>query len=383
MKKSLRTLALATLTVVGMSLSACNGNANIAVPAGLLSASGSIQDAFTSIETSAQLRAVGPDLQPYRAESDPGDSTIWVVYYWSPSMNKSYRCRTSARNHQVIDIVQTTDTNQVYQADYKIEKSQVKVSSDSAAAAAVASINANNNNSATTSANATTTTNNNTTNTTTTAQTSTVNNITVNNITNVQVISPKECKDRTGRSVTAPVYVFVTANNKAYVDAATGQTIVTTSASTTNPVPTATPAPATSTTPIVLPSTAVTVAATLSANLSAALEVPPTTSSGNGSCTVKLSADNQSLTLSGTVNNLTTPITGAHIHVGGAGATGEVVKTLTVSGNTFSATWTAGDSTQPLTPTLVTALLNGGLYVNVHTTANPNGEVRGQLLASN
>jgi hypothetical protein len=240
----LNALTLAAFTVAALGLTACNGTANVTVPAGVssafLSAAGAFQDAFTSVETSAELRAKGSDLQAYRAESDPNDASVWVISYWSPSQNKSFRCRTNAKTHQVIDINETTDATQVYQANYQLDKTQVKVTPDTAAAAAVTSINNSNN---TTNASTSTTVNN------TSATTNVTNNITVNNITNVQVISAKECKDRTGRGGNAPVYVVVTANNKAYVDAATGQTITTTSATTPAPAPTPS-APATTTTTV-------------------------------------------------------------------------------------------------------------------------------------
>jgi hypothetical protein len=35
--------------------------------------------------------------------------------------------------------------------------------------------------------------------------------------------------------------------------------------------------------------------------------------------------------------------------------------------------------TLPTTPEILNELMSGGLYFNVHTTANPLGEIRGQI----
>ncbi len=43
--------------------------------------------------------------------------------------------------------------------------------------------------------------------------------------------------------------------------------------------------------------------------------------------------------------------------------------------------WSSADANQPLTPQFVAELLAGNLYVNVHTAANPGGEIRGQVLS--
>ena len=67
----------------------------------------------------------------------------------------------------------------------------------------------------------------------------------------------------------------------------------------------------------------------------------------------------------------------AHIHNGIAGTNGPVVVDFVQSaGNPNRWDVEAGDV---LTADLVTALLAGQLYVNVHTAANPGGEIRGQI----
>ena len=99
-------------------------------------------------------------------------------------------------------------------------------------------------------------------------------------------------------------------------------------------------------------------------------EVPPVTSAASGICTVSLSADNSHLEVA-CEHNVTEPVA-AHIHLGDMGENGDVVFDL-------------GDATSPITATwaldadAVDALLAGGLYVNVHSTDNPAGELRGQI----
>jgi hypothetical protein len=75
------------------------------------------------------------------------------------------------------------------------------------------------------------------------------------------------------------------------------------------------------------------------------------------------------------VARLTTPVIGAHIHVGPTTAAGPVVVPLTSPTNGFSYTC----ATPPAA--VVTGLRTNptNYYVNVHTTMFPGGEVRGQL----
>ncbi len=83
------------------------------------------------------------------------------------------------------------------------------------------------------------------------------------------------------------------------------------------------------------------------------------------------------------VDGLSGPITAAHFHNGAMGKDGPVVRTITadLTGNTAEGLWTSGDA-EPLTDALIRELLAGNLYLNVHTAANPPGEIRGQVLLS-
>jgi hypothetical protein len=91
------------------------------------------------------------------------------------------------------------------------------------------------------------------------------------------------------------------------------------------------------------------------------------------------------------VNNIT-DATAAHIHLGAQGQNGNVIyplftgppKTGSFSGVLAEGTLTESNLTGPYKgktfADLVAAALAGQLYVNVHTVANPNGEIRGQLV---
>lgn len=107
--------------------------------------------------------------------------------------------------------------------------------------------------------------------------------------------------------------------------------------------------------------------------LSGAQEVPPVATRASGTARVTV-ADDMSVTASVTISGIAA--TAAHIHMGAAGANGPVIVPLVKSGdNAFTA--------QPgakLTPAQFEALKKGGLYVNVHSAANPGGEIRAQLV---
>ncbi|MBS1495244.1 MAG: CHRD domain-containing protein [Bacteroidetes bacterium] len=120
----------------------------------------------------------------------------------------------------------------------------------------------------------------------------------------------------------------------------------------------------------------------LMARLDGLQEVPSVTTNAKGYCAVTLiSVGGAGLVYNISLNGLSGAITGAHFHYGGIGVAGPVIKDLTadIVGNNITGTWrTTG--TGALVDSLIIALLNGGLYVNVHTAANPGGEIRGQIM---
>ena len=119
------------------------------------------------------------------------------------------------------------------------------------------------------------------------------------------------------------------------------------------------------------------------ASLDAAQEVPtPTvgTPPPTGTASFALNADH-TLRYSVSVQNLSGRPIAAHIHQAPAGTPGPVIVPLDTSAVTGTSGTFSGTSTVALTDAQVTALQAGGLYVNVHTTANSAGEIRGQIAA--
>ena len=120
---------------------------------------------------------------------------------------------------------------------------------------------------------------------------------------------------------------------------------------------------------------------TFAANLTANQERPATGATALGTGTFRLTS--AGLQFNVTVDGLTGPITAAHFHNAATGVNGGVVRAFTgeFAGNTASGLWSPADAS-PLTAALITQLLLGNIYVNVHTAANPGGEMRGQLILS-
>jgi glucose/arabinose dehydrogenase len=112
--------------------------------------------------------------------------------------------------------------------------------------------------------------------------------------------------------------------------------------------------------------------ALFTANLTGAQETPPNNSPAIGTATVLLSPDETTARVSLNFSGLTSAQTDAHIHgPGGAGVVAPILFPLP-NGN-------VSDFLINLTPTDVANLKNGLLYVNVHSTNFPNGEIRGQF----
>ena len=106
--------------------------------------------------------------------------------------------------------------------------------------------------------------------------------------------------------------------------------------------------------------------------LSGSNEVPPVKTSASGTGTVTIGAD-RSVKASITVTGMTA--TASHIHEGAAGTNGPVIVPFTKTGDNAFA---APDGAK-LTDAQYTSYKAGNLYVNVHSAANPGGEVRVQL----
>jgi len=87
------------------------------------------------------------------------------------------------------------------------------------------------------------------------------------------------------------------------------------------------------------------------------------------------------VTASLAVSNLSGAAQMAHIHRGFAGSTGPVLVGL--SSEDGGSTWSVPASERALTEDEIGAFNRGELYFNVHTVANPAGEIRGQIDSGN
>ena len=111
--------------------------------------------------------------------------------------------------------------------------------------------------------------------------------------------------------------------------------------------------------------------------LSAATEVPPTTSKGTGVADVTYDTASKKLSWVVTYSALTGPATAAHFH-SPAGPGANAKPTVPLSGDLKSPI--KGDAT--LTDALAKDLTDGKMYFNIHTAANPGGEIRGQVVVA-
>jgi len=102
--------------------------------------------------------------------------------------------------------------------------------------------------------------------------------------------------------------------------------------------------------------------------------VPPTTSQGKGSADITV--DTASKQLSWTVNysGLTGPATAAHFH-----GPAEIGKNAGVAVPIPNATSSPVSGSATLTDAQAADLVAGKYYINIHTAANPGGEIRGQV----
>jgi hypothetical protein len=145
----------------------------------------------------------------------------------------------------------------------------------------------------------------------------------------------------------------------------------------------------------------------LGTTLSGANEVPVVNSPGTGQALVTVDAAANTLLVNVTFSGLTAPTSAAHIHCCAPLGTNAPVATtvpafpgfpLGVTSGTYSQTLdltSAGSYRGGLSPggfidqnggsvaaaeaVFIAGLLAGNTYLNIHTTANPGGEIRGQL----
>jgi len=120
------------------------------------------------------------------------------------------------------------------------------------------------------------------------------------------------------------------------------------------------------------------------ANLAGSAETPPSTSSATGTATFTDNTTSIDYVL--TVSPVTA-VTASHIHDGSATCACPVIINLfnplrpsgTVSGVIATGTITNANNAQVSLDSLRVLFNNGNAYVNVHTSANPGGEIRGTV----
>jgi hypothetical protein len=112
----------------------------------------------------------------------------------------------------------------------------------------------------------------------------------------------------------------------------------------------------------------------LKADLKGANEVPPNSSPGSGKAMVTLDTDTRLLTWTVTYADLTGPALGAHFH--GPSESGKNAGIVLP----FKTVQSPIEGTATLTENQAADLLSGKWYANIHTAANPGGELRGQMM---
>jgi len=119
--------------------------------------------------------------------------------------------------------------------------------------------------------------------------------------------------------------------------------------------------------------------------------VPGINTGAFGDATVIVDMGARTVTYTVNVFNLPSGVTASHIHAGAAGTNGPVVVNFAPpvsASNDFGFTGVTKDTEFILRPDqgirsaddMFQAILGGNSYVNVHSTVNPGGEIRGQLI---
>lgn len=117
------------------------------------------------------------------------------------------------------------------------------------------------------------------------------------------------------------------------------------------------------------------------ANLSSAQEVPTNATTGKGVATLTLNAAETQFNMVVTYSGLGSVANAGHIH--GPAPVGVNAGVLITIAGVSGTSATINVMNQAITPTQVLQLRSNQLYVNVHTTGNPGGEIRGQLKIAN
>jgi hypothetical protein len=112
----------------------------------------------------------------------------------------------------------------------------------------------------------------------------------------------------------------------------------------------------------------------MKATLDGKSENPPNTSAGKGTADIDYDAATKKLSWKLTYSGLSGPATAAHFH-----GPAEPGKNAGVAVAIPNATSSPAEGSATLTDAQAADLMAGKYYVNVHTAANPGGEIRGQV----
>ncbi|HWM46385.1 MAG TPA: CHRD domain-containing protein [Xanthobacteraceae bacterium] len=111
----------------------------------------------------------------------------------------------------------------------------------------------------------------------------------------------------------------------------------------------------------------------LKAELKGSNSVPPNSSAGTGSVEASFDTATRLLTYTVTYSGLSGPLVAAHFHGPAAhGKNAGIVVPINAAGSPIKGRVTLNDSQ-------AAELMAGKWYVNLHTAANPGGEIRGQV----
>jgi hypothetical protein len=122
-----------------------------------------------------------------------------------------------------------------------------------------------------------------------------------------------------------------------------------------------------------------------SANLSGLQEVPPNASPGSGTGFFVLDNSGTTISWSVTFSGLVSPLTATHLHASTTSCPGTNAGVQLPLNGPVGATSGSYSGSGPVNATLgaaLTSFCSGGcteVYINIHTSVFPGGEIRGQL----